>query len=107
MGGLRSKKLHTGSWPNFPSDSRAGRRHCHTPVWFRKNLADKVTVADDAGLGRSEPYNRSLSTLPINMKPQVLKPALTNAARDATFRISHRAAGTLPASSTFLAPAIG
>jgi hypothetical protein len=42
---LRSKKLHTGSRPNFPSDSRARRRHCHTPVWFRKNIVDRLVQA--------------------------------------------------------------
>jgi hypothetical protein len=35
-------------------------------------------------------YKRFASTLPINMKPRTLKPALINAEREAAFRMPHR-----------------
>src|SRR5215472_18408368 len=46
MGELRSKKLRTSWRPSSHSASQACRKRCRTPVWFRKNLADKVRVVD-------------------------------------------------------------
>ena len=40
----------------FPSVSQAGKKHCRTPAWFRKNLADRLLQA--VGVSLPGPVDR-------------------------------------------------
>jgi hypothetical protein len=76
-------------------DSCAHRPLYDDPISWHWPPAFRVRGRIQAFAGRI--YSRFASTLPVNMKPQTLKPALISVAREAMFRMSHRAAGTLPA----------